>query len=73
MSVNLQVFVVDAQVIGEARSQGGEKLVVGRALAGKAEGMGQVEQVRVNVQLVARFQEELDLLARGRPRALSLR
>ena len=30
-------------------------------MAGKAEGLRQVEQVRVYVQLVARFQEELDL------------
>ena len=39
----------------------GEK-VVGCALAGKAEGLRQVKQVGVNVQLVARFQEELDLI-----------
>ena len=45
-----------SQVIGEAGPQGGEKLIVGRALAGKAEGLMQVEQVRVDVQLVARFQ-----------------
>ena len=39
----------------------GEK-VVGCALAGKAEGLRQVKQVGVNVQLVARFQKELDLI-----------
>ncbi len=34
-----QVFVVNVQVIGEVGPQGIEELIVGRALAGKAEGL----------------------------------